>query len=617
MNKLGFAIKLASQGAGNAIECNKGQWTNKVVDIRDYLKLFNGLQGTDNVVTFILFDEGGCFLTQLRAISGRGGDFLSGWIYIPNTIEATGDDILNAFNFVRSILSQSNINESKEQIDAFFSKEYPLKEYVVPYLPSQGDKFGVRFLGVYTLKEILDGNRYQSYYSDCKAIFLMDKSGEVSITKEAAQNMFLDYTKKEIVKSAVFVPPSSDSLQLLGRGTKIFTSHGVEFKEPIFVSIGTKQEIILKRNGFENMRFDESIKKDIQNLDVSKLQVIWKKRISSSIFKICNSKNEPIQKGVNITVNDQDITYKEILLSEDECQNAVVKVTAADFEIYESRENLLKGEIQIKLRRRDKTFQSNIELANGKVAEITLKSKDIESSHSSPLKGYDFDKYPRGENCLRMSSEFLWKQRLYGFFSALVIGLAVFFGYLTFFAPENTGTGESPDSIDQTGTNVTVIGIDSLSLENAIKYLDEKTVWDKNEMEKYPDLQGLFDALNRFELSAIIDEWSDKLKDSEKILKIKEAAEKNSNNGWNPKQKGHNPTYNKENDMQIDVSNYIKWLDKDQSKSGTSNSNAPRVQHRTVSTGSSSQGSRTNQSNPAPGASGDIFENGNGNSKKK
>ena len=34
MNKLGFAIKLASQGAGNAIECNKGQWTNKVVDIR-------------------------------------------------------------------------------------------------------------------------------------------------------------------------------------------------------------------------------------------------------------------------------------------------------------------------------------------------------------------------------------------------------------------------------------------------------------------------------------------------------------------------------------------------------------------------------------------------------
>ena len=43
MNKLGFAIKLASQGAGNAIECNKGQWTSKVVDIREYLKLFNGL----------------------------------------------------------------------------------------------------------------------------------------------------------------------------------------------------------------------------------------------------------------------------------------------------------------------------------------------------------------------------------------------------------------------------------------------------------------------------------------------------------------------------------------------------------------------------------------------
>ena len=75
MNKLGFAIKLASQGAGNAIECNRGQWISKVVDIREYLKLFNGLQGTDNIVTFMSFDEGGCYLTLLRAISGRMGDF--------------------------------------------------------------------------------------------------------------------------------------------------------------------------------------------------------------------------------------------------------------------------------------------------------------------------------------------------------------------------------------------------------------------------------------------------------------------------------------------------------------------------------------------------------------
>ena len=57
-------LLLASQGAGNAIECNKGQWTNKVVDICEYLKLFNGLQGTDNIVTFMSFD-----LYYIRSIS--------------------------------------------------------------------------------------------------------------------------------------------------------------------------------------------------------------------------------------------------------------------------------------------------------------------------------------------------------------------------------------------------------------------------------------------------------------------------------------------------------------------------------------------------------------------
>ena len=621
MNKLGFAIKLASAGASTAIECNKGQWSSKVVDIREYLKLFNGLQGTGSIVTFISFDEGGCFLTQLRPISGKGGDFLSGWIYIPNTIEATGDEIMNAYNYVRGILSQSNINESKEQIDDFFSKEYPSKEYVVPYLPSKGDKFGVRFLGLYTMKEILDNNRYQSYYSDCKAVFLMEKNGEVSITKEAAQNMFLDYTKKEIVKSAVLIPPTSNSLQLLGKGTKIFTANGGEFKEPMFVSVGTNQEIILKREGFENLRYNIQIQKDIVNLDGALPRDEWKKKISLSMFKVSNNKNEPIEKGLNIAVNVQDITFKEVLIPENECRDVIVKVSATDFETSESRENLLKGEIQITLRRKDKTFQSNIELANGKVAEITLKSKNLDSSHNSPLKGYNFDKDSRSENCLRMSTGFIWKQRLYGFLAALVVGLSfvVYQASDSWLDTHHFKVGLPPWEKDmavgtttQTGTYGTgevENSVDTLSLENAIKYLDKNPVWDKNEMEKYPDLQGLFDVMNNFELRAIIDEWSGKLSGSENMLKIKEAAKKNSDNGWDPKQKEHNPSYNQESDTLINVSKYIKWLDKDQSKAEIFNPKIEKERAKDATKGTSSKGAKKKQSGSATSSKGDNKNN--------
>lgn len=238
MNKLGFAIKLASQGAGNAIECNKGQWVNKVVDIREYLKLFNGLQGTDNIVTFMSFDDSGCFLTQLRAISGRGGDFLSGWIYIPNTIEATGEDIMNAYNYVRNILSQSNLSEYKEDIESFFSKEFPQKKCTAQYIPSSGEEFGVRFNNVYySMKEILDVDRYQPYYSSYKAIFLLDKDGEVKIAKDQVSK-FKDLTKQHLNKTCIFNAPSPEEVRLLGRGTKIIFQTRKEFKSPVLTKMG-------------------------------------------------------------------------------------------------------------------------------------------------------------------------------------------------------------------------------------------------------------------------------------------------------------------------------------------------------------------------------------------
>ena len=93
MNKLGFAIKIANEGVRSIIECNKGEWSNKVVDIREYLKFFSGLQGTSNAVMFMSFDKSGCFLTVFRSIPGRVGDFSSAWIYIPNSIKIEAEYI--------------------------------------------------------------------------------------------------------------------------------------------------------------------------------------------------------------------------------------------------------------------------------------------------------------------------------------------------------------------------------------------------------------------------------------------------------------------------------------------------------------------------------------------
>lgn len=58
------------------------------------------------------------------------------------------------------------------------------------------------------------------------------------------------------------------------------------------------------------------------------------------------------------------------------------------------------------------------------------------------------------------------------------------------------------------------------NIEAAIKYLDSNTKWSKEEMAKYPDLNGLFDDLNNINYDVIINEWGKKLADSRKFTTL-------------------------------------------------------------------------------------------------
>lgn len=586
MNKLCFAIKLASQGVGNAIECNKGQWVNKVVDIREYLKLFNGLQGTDNIVTFMSFDDSGCFLTQLRAISGRGGDFLSGWIYIPNTIEATGEDIMNAYNYVRNILSQSNLSEYKEDIESFFSKEFPQKKCTAQYIPSSGEEFGVRFNNVYySMKEILDVDRYQPYYSSYKAIFLLDKDGEVKIAKDQVSK-FKDLTKQPLNKTCIFNAPSPEEVRLLGRGTKIIFQTRQEFKSPVLTKMGDKIHMFAVREGFEPIPLPVvTIQEDGQTCPIDPNRVNWMKRISPSMFRVYNGKHEKIEKGVRVFIFGKEIPNQGLLISEDDCRHITVKITATDYEDFEQQQNLLSGDCEVILSRKVRRSTTIIMLSNGNLAEMTLESKDLPSNkYDSPIKGYDFEEDFHGNKVLKISSWFVWKQRLWGFLGALAAA-ALIIAYIGFDnwsgthhfkfglppweedRPAQTDESKSSEMADGNGQN-TEAGEGNveqeLSLEDAIKYLDGNSTWKKSDMEKYPDLQGLFDDMNNFKFEKLLNDWSTKLNTSLNFKKVCKSANKTFSYKWNPKQGSHNPTYNKPGDEQISLTNYINWLDQDQ-----------------------------------------------------
>ena len=545
MNKLGFAIKLASQGAGNAIECNKGQWINKVVDIREYLKLFNGLQGTDNIVTFMSFDEGGCFLTQLRAISGRVGDFLSGWIYIPNTIEASGEDIMNTYNYVRNILFQSNLNDYISDIESFFSKEYPKKDYAASYVPSSGEEFGVRFNDMYySMKEILDTDRYQPYYSKYKAIFLLDKDGEVEISKEQVAK-FKDLTKLNIDKTCIFKAPSPEEVRLLGRGTKIVFHNNQEFKSPVLIRKGDKVQLFAIRDGFEPVELPiVTIQEDGQVMSINPQTVKWYKKIKPSMFAVCNRKREKIEKGVRISINGTDVTYQEVLISEEDCRQAIVKVSAPNYEPFEYQRNLLLNEYsEITLNRKVKSCLTTIELVNGKHAKMTLESEYLPSKYDSPLKGYEFEeKYP-GDKVLRMSSWFVWKQRLWGFLGALaavmlMVACVAFdawidnhhfkFGLPPWEEDKPAQTYQQNTNNDVEEAEVTETNDQQVN-QKILDYLNQNDQWAKEQLDQDPMTRGLYDMINNYRFSDIMNV---NIENCDKINKIKKISQKMIDKGF-------------------------------------------------------------------------------------
>jgi len=508
MNKLGFAIKRASEGAGIRYKCNEGPWTNKVTDIREYLKLFTGLDGTDNAVSFMSFDETGCYLTLLRAISGRTGDFLSGWIYIPNTLDITGKQVVAAHDFVKKVLMLSNLSEIKDEIETFFGKEYPQREFSPSYNSTNGSLFGVRFLGLYySLEEILDKDRYQDYYSQYKAIFLLDKSGPVQISKENSSK-FENLTNTEIKKYCVLRNPSINAIKALGKDVRV-QYKGKDFLCPIIVKKGTKVELSLIRPGFESQKLQPiTVSEEVQNVELPS-SCKWMKEITGSLFKVYDHKTkEPIKaQSLRILVNNTDIITRHCALSEEECRNAKITVSANGYEEVSDQVDLLdsyNNPVKVSLRKKKTSYSRDIILRNGETAKMSLEGESIPSP---PLEGYD---YNSEMGAFELSSKYVWKQRLWGALGTLAAVLLIWSGVkivdwwdsheFQFGWPPIVEKAEEQSDQFADVTEVPVPTEDETT-SKAIEYMNNNDKWAKDTLDKLvPDL---YDMINGYRFEEI------------------------------------------------------------------------------------------------------------------
>lgn len=494
MNKIGLKITKISAGAQELLTLNGGDWTRKVVDLRDDVKCLSG-PAWDNggTVLMVSFIPSGSIVTLCRYISGRSGDMVSAWIHLPAGISITADEERTLIEQVKATISQSQV-ENWDALEQLFNKEYPLKPIFFPYKESgQSRPAAVRYYGAGTdfgLPELLGEHLYQEVYTEHRYVFFLENNAGV-----VADDKLVNYTNDPLVDLVIMMPP-----QLPANVTA--SINGQPFLQPRQARKGDTMTLTLERQGFEALPCNFiATEVPIRLPDT----LPWRKRITPALFHIVDKDNESLSRASSIHVNSQPLSPTGIVLPEEECKAVSIHVTCPNHIAYTNTFNLLQS----------KTI--NIVLEKEKTDILYLiDGKECPNLTDCP-QGYIYSESRKGKTIYRYcqydtrKSGGRWKLiAIIGSVVALVIGL--FLGMVLHKFMENVPGESQPQPTQQESTPKTdVIKPKVENKQPKVYECLKNNTWKKTELDAEPDLEGLFTDLAKGKLENITKKWSGKI----------------------------------------------------------------------------------------------------------
>ena len=493
--------------------------------------------------------------------------------------------------------SKAKDEERSEVLEKLFATEFPYEsDGNSIHVANSNDKkkYAVRYYDTEDqLADIIGEKRFQQYYSDYKVIFLIDRQSGIKVREGAVIDDLTDRTMEERI--VVSRPYSDDIEKKFGLVPELFLGDELLTDDREFPAYkGQLIDIVAKRKGFNDVSCQIKADEDKKCCSfVSTGKCIWYKHITKDSFQVDDAENNPdgIVKTVpvgelNIYINGQLIKEEGVTLTEKECEDCTIVVeelqdkslkrTLKYKPFKKKNENILLAEgkkYPIHLEKKLNCFEYKIQLSNKEEATLVIHSKNGGLNEKAPFCAYVVDKDPFSmrskEKMLVLNSFYLLKLIMIGFGIGVVVASIIFFTLFYHGKEDNT----SPNTDDTSSVVVlcdsgNVNGKEAYSLEAAINYLDSHKSWNRDSMERYDDLKDLFDAMNYFRLSTVIDDYS-RLKQSKKYAKLVETAKKNIRNGWDPKTGEHDPLFNKDGKEDISFWEYICWIDQNRNKEET------------------------------------------------
>ena len=603
--KLGFILRITSGGDDKSISINEDiSWAKYVPDAGSYIEKLHNFDGTSKTVILVRFHGvDGYMISIIKARpegSGRENDNTAAWIHFPAKIKISEDETYNIIQLVTNELSaRKGINRTI--LEEVFSKEYEVKNTLLTATElirsSKEGSIGYRYYGGkgsnYQLKELLGDSIAQAVYNKYKGVFFIDRLSEITMDYKEIQT--------DIYEICTIEPPQNIKYN--------FTPYigSIHFTAPIEITKNTLLPIVLKKNGYADIKKEISVSNP--NINIEPKECL--RCIRKSWFHAYDCENnESLTLKISIRVDGQYFNNEILYVPENLNNHYNVEIQCNGYEPFKDNIEISDNvRIGLKAEEHEETFILPKQDGNGLNTHATIIIKTKKNSNSMPLKGYTVE----GDKFLCYNNNIVLKIKWFfiGFISLFVIG-ALYQGYVAideFFDNHEfqlgwplivekhiqTTTDEEeitpePETEQPKATNLDV---------KAIEYLNNNPVWVKDSLENYDITKGLFDAMNTLNLDLLTGERYSTLKDKSSNFRfIVDAANVCRTDSVDVQGLINGGHYNSNpSDEQITISKYIKWLQDAPQKAKLKNNSTKGVKKSNIIDGKNKDSKSTQ---PAP-----------------
>lgn len=585
MNKLQLYITKSGNVLKNVFSLNPNEDIRRHVrDLTRAVALIDYDPAEKNIFYMLTSVDEGVFFVILRTIPPQKNHHLAAWIFIPNGMRISGDRLYELVTLTTRKVSNPEVtNDDVADLREAFSTDYPT-DGDAPFLTgAQGHEYAWRSYGErcgVSLADYAAMGLWQQSYIPYEGILLIDEDINVGVAAKSLDDVPLG-------EAAVLEVPEKTENN--------FTAYvwGRRLEHPMHATLGASVEISWRRPGFENVTVNEVINSRRFTPEPATTTGSHKV-ISTASFYITSQVTRDQLHGCTIRVNGKDITDEGRAFTSEELRGAAVLVSHEGFFPFSGQLDLASTtRALIQLQERRKIYRFELPLVSSEYgAPVKFELRTKKPITESPVEGYiACDEIQEGStrtNHLGYSGTgtSLTSRIVYAV-AGFILGAALMLGVNTCTGRHDNGStlapAANPDSIvppktpvavapptppaapepkenesaEETKAEAAVQTDNSLSVADAVSYMDNNTTWTRAELEKNPATRGLFDDLNNFRTDRIINHWGSVLKDSKRMQKVVT----HTRQGVQKKKANLSGTYNKPGDDVISVQSYLNHVD--------------------------------------------------------